>query len=69
MNTRLSLQASSECIIRSLSQDKEVARRLAQMGILPGSRLRVIRLCPLWGNLGGLSIDQGQYFSLRDEEV
>ena len=68
ISTRLSLQAGSECIIRSLGQDKKVARRLAQMGVLPGSSLRVIRLAP-FGETLQVSIDQGQYFALRNEEI
>ena len=68
MSTLLTLQPDCECIIRSLGQDKKVARRLAQMGVLPGSRLRVIRLAPL-GKTLQVSIDQGQYFAIRDEEI
>ena len=68
MSTPLTLQPGSECIIRSLGPDKKVAQRLAQMGVLPGSRLRVIRLAP-FGETLQVSIDQGQYFALRDEEI
>ena len=68
MDTRLTLQLGSECIIRSLGQDKKVASRLAQMGVLPGSRLRVIRLAP-FGETFEVSVDQGQYFALRNEEI
>ena len=68
MSTSLTLQPGYECIIRSLGQDKKIARRLAQMGILPGSRLKVIRLAP-FGKTIEVSIDQGQYFALRDDEV
>ena len=68
MSARLTLQAGSECIIRSLGADKKAAKRLAQMGVLPGSRLQVIRLAP-FGETLEVSIDQGQYFALRDEEI
>ena len=68
MSTHLNLQAGSECIIRSLGPDKKVAQRLAQMGVLPGSRLRAIRLAP-FGETLEVSIDQGQYFALRNEEI
>ena len=64
----MTLQPGSECIIRSLGPDKKVAQRLAQMGVLPGSSLRVIRLAP-FGETLEVSIDQGQYFALRDEEI
>jgi Fe2+ transport system protein FeoA len=48
--------------------DKKLAQRLAQMGVLPGSRLKVIRLAP-FGETMQVSIDQGQYFAIRDEEI
>jgi len=64
----LTLQPGCECIIRSLGQDKKIARRLAQMGVLPGSSLRVIRLAP-FGETVEVSIDQGQYLALRAEEI
>jgi len=68
LSARLALQAGSECIIRSLGPDNKTAQRLAQMGVLPGYRLRVIRLAP-FGETVEVSIDQGQYFALRDEEI
>ena len=64
----LTLQPGSECVIRSLGPNKKVAQCLAQMGVLPGSKLRVIRLAP-FGETMEVSIDQGQYFALRDEEI
>ncbi|WP_080522413.1 FeoA domain-containing protein [Methyloprofundus sedimenti] len=45
-----------------------MARRLVQIGILSGSRLRVIWLA-LFGKTLQVSIDQGQYFALQNEEV
>ena len=68
MSTQLILQPGSECIIRSLGSDKKVAQRLAEMGVLPSSTLRVIRLAPLGGTLE-VSIDQGQHIALRNEEI
>lgn len=68
LSNRLNLQPGSECIIRSLGSEKKIAQRLAQMGILPGSRLKVIRLAP-FGETLQVSIDQGQYFAIRDEEI
>lgn len=62
------LQAESECIICSLGHDEKTAQRLVQMGILPGTHLRIIRVAPLGGTIevtGG----QGQSFALRQEEV
>ncbi|HEB95993.1 MAG TPA: hypothetical protein ENI96_06130 [Sedimenticola thiotaurini] len=58
----------SICILHSLGDDRQVARRLAQMGILPGSRLRIVRAAPLGGTLEVAS-DQGELFALRREEM
>jgi len=63
-----SLQAQTECIIRSLGPDDKTAQRLAQMGILPGTHLHIIRVAPLGGTIE-VSGDQGQNFALRQQEV
>ena len=62
------LQTQSECIIRSLGSDEKTAQRLAQMGILPGTHLRIIRVAPLGGTIE-VTGDQGQSFALRQQEV
>ena len=62
------LQAQSECIIRSLGPDEKTAQRLAQMGILPGTHLRVIRVAPLGGTIE-VTGNQGQSFALRQQEI
>ncbi len=62
------LQAQSECIIRSLGSDEKTAQRLAQMGILPGTHLRIIRVAPLGGTIE-VTGDQGQSVALRQQEV
>lgn len=62
------LQAQCECIIRSLGSNEKTAQRLAQMGILPGSHLKVIRVAPL-GSTIEVMVGQGQSFALRQEEV
>jgi len=62
------LQAESECIIRSLGPDKTTAQRLAQMGILPGTHLHIIRVAPFGGTIE-VTGNQGQSFALRQEEV
>ncbi|MBE0575548.1 MAG: FeoA domain-containing protein [Desulfuromonadales bacterium] len=62
------LQAQCECIIRSLGSDEKTAHRLAQMGILPGNHLRIIRIAPLGGTIE-VVVGQGQNFALRQEEV
>lgn len=62
------LQPQSECIIRSLGPDEATAQRLAQMGILPGTHLRILRIAPLGGTLE-VAGEQGQSFALRQQEV
>lgn len=62
------LQTESECIIRSLGPNEKTAQRLAQMGILPGTHLRIIRIAPL-GDTIEVTGDQGQSFALRQQEV
>ncbi len=62
------LQAQCECIIRSLGSDEKTAQRLAQMGILPGTHLHIIRVAPLGGTIE-VTGDQGQSFALRQQEV
>ena len=58
----------SECLITDLGGDAQVAQRLAQMGVLPGSRLRVVRLAPL-GNTVEVALEQGELLALRMEEL
>jgi len=62
------LLAQSECIIRSLGSNDKTAQRLAQMGILPGTHLRIIRVAPLGGTIE-VNDGQGQSFALRQQEV
>lgn len=62
------LQPSSECIIRSLGPDEKTAQRLAQMGVLPGTHLRIIRVAPL-GSTIEVADAQGQSFALRQKEL
>jgi Fe2+ transport system protein FeoA len=58
----------SECLITDLGGDAQLAQRLAQMGVLPDSRLRVVRLAPL-GNTVEVSVEQGELLALRMEEL
>jgi len=62
------LLVQSECIIRSLGSDNKTAQRLAQMGILPGTHLRIIRIAPFGGTIE-VNDGQGQSFALRQQEV
>ena len=61
-------QPGVECIIHSLGTDEKIAQRLAQMGVLPGATLHIIRIAPL-GTTVEVSVDGGQSFAIRDEEL
>ena len=58
----------SECLITDLGGDGPTAQRLAQMGILPGTRLRVVRLAPL-GDTLEVAVEQGELLALRLDEL
>lgn len=57
-----------ECIIHSLGTDEKIAQRLAQMGVLPGATLQIIRIAP-FGTTVEVSVDGGQSFAIRDEDL
>lgn len=58
----------TECLIRSLGKDPELSQRLAEMGVLPGSRLQVLRHAPLGGTVEA-SVDDGETLALRTSEL
>jgi Fe2+ transport system protein FeoA len=58
----------TECVLRSLGDDPLLARRLAQMGIVPGVRITVRRVGPL-GDPIELVVERGQSIALRAREV
>ena len=58
----------TECVLRSLGEDPLLARRLAQMGIVPGVRITVRRVGPL-GDPVELAVERGQSLALRAREV
>ncbi len=58
----------TECVLRSLGDDPVLARRLAQMGIVPGVRITVRRVGPL-GDPVELAVERGQSIALRAREV
>lgn len=62
------LQAGVTCRIRSLGGDSRIAKRLAQMGILPGMEVTIVRTGPM-GNPLELAIGSGQAIALRAEET
>lgn len=62
------LDPDSICLVQSLGENPEVARRLASMGILPGTEVRVVRAGPLGGPIE-LATDSGQSVALRIREM
>ncbi|HHH38971.1 MAG TPA: hypothetical protein ENK50_05285 [Sedimenticola sp.] len=58
----------SECILRSLGTDRRTAHRLAQMGVLPGCRLRIVRASP-FGETLEVAVDQSEQFALRRSDL
>jgi Fe2+ transport system protein FeoA len=57
----------TECVLRSLGDDPLLARRLAQMGIVPGVHITVRRVGPL-GDPVELVVERGQSIALRARE-
>ena len=54
--------------VHSLGGDQRIADRLAQMGILPGMEITIVRIGPM-GNPFELATDSGQSIALRNTEV
>lgn len=70
MSTQQDLQLlpGCECQIQGLGPNPKVAQRLAQMGVLPGSELEVVRVAP-FGRTLEVSIDGGQSIALRSDDL
>ncbi len=62
------LVPNSVCRLLSLGSDPAVARRLTQMGLLPGTEVTVIRTGPLGGPVE-LATEDGQSIALRTEQI
>jgi Fe2+ transport system protein FeoA len=56
------------CRLRALGVGSPIARRLAQMGILPGVEVTVVRVSPLGGPVE-VAAEGGQSLALRAEEL
>lgn len=59
---------NAECAIKSFKEDNSFTKRLIQMGVLPGSHLKIIRVGPM-GETIEVIIDQGESIALRSEEL
>ena len=67
MNTIL-LMPNVECVIESIKGNDRITQRLVQMGVLPGSLLRIVRIGPL-GRTAEVIIDRSESIALRTEEL
>ncbi len=64
----LILEANTEYVINSLDERSVVSQRMIQMGVLPGSNIRILRVGPL-GKTVEVLIDQGESIALRTNEL
>jgi ferrous iron transport protein A len=62
------LQPNTVCRIISLGANPDVTKRLAQMGILPGTEVTIVRVGP-FGDPFEIAVTHGQNIALRREEV
>ncbi|RLD13340.1 hypothetical protein DRI50_07380 [candidate division KSB1 bacterium] len=62
------LTPNVECIIESLKGNDQITQRLVQMGVLPGSRLHVVRVGPM-GKTVEVIIDHSESIALRSTEL
>lgn len=64
----LPIEPNVECRIKSSKGEQTVTARLAQMGVLPGSLLKIVRLGPLGGTVE-IVVDEGESIALRKDEL
>ncbi|HDL49095.1 MAG TPA: ferrous iron transport protein A [Actinobacteria bacterium] len=62
------IQPLTTCRIRSLSEENGTSSRLAQMGILPGVKMQIVRTGPFGGAVE-VALDHGDLVALRSEEI
>ncbi|WP_456408739.1 FeoA domain-containing protein [Caldithrix abyssi] len=62
------LVPNAEYVIKSLDDQSLISQRMIQMGVLPGSNIRIIRVGPL-GKTVEVLVDQGESIALRTDEL
>jgi len=62
-----SLQPGDEGVVKALECDPEAAQRLMEMGLLPGTPIKVVRFAPLGDPIEILM--RGYHLSLRKAEA
>jgi len=65
---KMRIVENAECIIQSVKDNGGFGDRLVQMGVLPGSRLKIIRV-GFRGSTVEVMIDEGQSIALRSKEL
>ncbi|NOX17867.1 MAG: hypothetical protein GXO87_06255 [Chlorobi bacterium] len=65
---KFSIVPNAECIIESGKGENAIPSRLLQMGVLPGSKLRIVRVGPMGGTVE-VVIDEAGSIALRSEEL
>jgi len=63
-----SIVPNAEYIIESGKGENAIPQRLIQMGVLPGSKLRIVRVGPMGGTVE-VVIDEAGSIALRSEEL
>lgn len=62
------IQPLISCRIRSLGEENGVSTRLAQMGILPGMEIQIVRTGPFGGTIE-VATGHGDLVALRSDEI
>jgi len=64
----MKIVVNAECKIQSVKDNEKFGKRLIQMGVLPGSHLKIVRV-GFRGSTIEVMIDQGQSIALRSKEM
>lgn len=62
-----SLQPGDEAVVEALQGESEATQRLMEMGLVPGTPLKIIRFAPLGDPVEILA--RGYHFSIRRAEA
>lgn len=61
------VKPGEECVVREVDCDEETTLRLMEMGLVPGTKIRVIKMAPL-GDPIEITL-RGYHFTLRRHEA
>ena len=68
LQMNMKIVENAECIIQSVKDNGGFGDRLVQMGVLPGSHMKIIRV-GFRGSTVEVMIDEGQSIALRSKEL